>query len=138
MPNPSKMLELAKAARANAYAPYSNFPVGCCLVSEKGNYYAGCNVENSAYPQSQCAETSAIGSLISAGDKKIAAILVITDTPKGVEPCGGCLQKLSEFIEEDAQVYIANTEGIVRDFKFYSVFTAKFAQEFKSLQGHKA
>lgn len=136
--NPEKMLELAKAARLNAHAPYSNFKVGCCLMSDAGNYYAGCNVENSAYPMSHCAETTAIGGLIAAGDKKISAIMVLTDTPNGVQPCGGCLQKLSEFTAQDAQIYIANLKGIIRDFKFQSIFAAEFAQEYRTLLGHNA
>ena len=64
----SDMLAAANAARANAHAPYSGFAVGSCLRGKSGRLYAGCNVENAAYPQGQCAEATAIGVMVAAGE----------------------------------------------------------------------
>src|SRR5579862_3850417 len=85
------LIAAARAARANAYAPYSKFPVGAALRGVGGRVFGGANVENAAYPQSQCAEASAIGQMIAAGERRIAAVVVIGgDQP--CPPCGGCRQ----------------------------------------------
>ena len=77
------MLAAANAARANAHAPYSGFAVGSCLRGKSGRLYAGCNVENAAYPQGQCAEASAIGAMVAAGDRAISAVLASIPCPTG-------------------------------------------------------
>ena len=69
----------AKAAQANAYAPYSRFKVGAALRTQSGEVYSGCNVENAAYPQGSCAEAGAIAAMALAGERRIAEILVIGD-----------------------------------------------------------
>ncbi len=125
-----KMLQIALAARQQAYAPYSKFPVGVCIVSQEGQYYGGCNVENSAYPMGHCAETTAIGNMILAGSHKIIAVLTVTDTPHGVLPCGGCMQKLSEFIMKDADVISASLAGELHIQKFDDIFKSQFSQVF--------
>ena len=63
---PTSMLDLARRALANAHAPYSRFRVGACLRAASGRLYAGCNVENAAYPVGQCAEATAIGAMVAA------------------------------------------------------------------------
>ena len=73
------MLDLARRALANAHAPYSRFRVGACLRTAGGRLYAGCNVENSAYPVGQCAEATAIGAMVAAGDREIAEVVVLTE-----------------------------------------------------------
>ncbi len=132
--DPQKMFAIAKAARDHAYAPYSQFPVGVCIVSETGQYYGGCNVENSSYPQGQCAEPTAIGNMIVNGDKKILATLVLTDTQTGVFPCGGCLQKLSEFTTPETDILIANLSGIQLTKKFKDLFNSQFADVFTQIK----
>ena len=81
-----------------AYAPYSRFRVGAALRAEDGSIHVGANVENAAYPQGQCAEASAIGALIAAGRKRITEVAVISDGEDYCVPCGGCRQRLREFI----------------------------------------
>ena len=81
----------------NAYAPHSGFKVGAALRAPSGAVYTGANVENAAYPQSQCAEASAIGALIAAGEREIAAVAVVAEQMDICPPCGGCRQRLSEF-----------------------------------------
>ena len=101
MENESKIIknlrDAATEAMRNTHCPYSMYPVGVAILSEEGNIHIGSNVENAAYPQSICAEANAIGSMVVAGDKKIARVYLMS--PNGGSPCGGCLQKLSEFID---------------------------------------
>jgi len=108
------MLAAANAARARAYAPYSNFAVGACFKGKSGRLYAGCNVENAAYPQSQCAEATAIGVMVAAGETAIAEILVVADSLEPVSPCGGCRQRLREFAGPDTPVYLCGLDGLRR------------------------
>lgn len=108
------MSDLRKTAvdvAANAYAPYSNFHVGAAIRAESGAVYAGCNVENVAYPEGTCAEAGAIAAMIAAGDTKLTEVYVVARAPEPVTPCGGCRQKLSEFGSGDTRVTMATTEG---------------------------
>ena len=73
------MLDVARQALANAHAPYSRFRVGACLRAASGRLYGGCNVENAAYPVGQCAEATAIGAMVAAGDHEIVEVVVVTE-----------------------------------------------------------
>jgi cytidine deaminase len=106
------LLQAAMTARGHAHAPYSGFKVGAALRAADGTIHAGCNVENAAFPQSQCAEATAIGALIAAGATRIAEILVVADGPETVSPCGGCRQRLVEFADPATPVHLAGPEGI--------------------------
>jgi len=108
------LLETATAIREKAHAPYSRFKVGAAIRSASGAVYAGCNVENVAYPQGTCAEAGAIAAMVAGGDTKITEVLVIADSPAPVPPCGGCRQKLSEFADGDVQVTMATTDGLTQ------------------------
>lgn len=107
------LLDTARAVRENAHAPYSKFKVGAALRSTSGAVYAGCNVENVAYPEGTCAEAGAIAAMIAGGDKRIAEIAVIADSPQPVSPCGGCRQKIAEFADGDVVVTLHTTDGAV-------------------------
>jgi cytidine deaminase len=106
------MLDLARRALANAHAPYSRFRVGACLRTAGGRLYAGCNVENSAYPVGQCAEATAIGAMVAAGDREIAEVVVLTERAEPCSPCGRCRQQLAEFAGPDARVHLCGPEGV--------------------------
>jgi cytidine deaminase len=106
-----EMLQAALAARKNAHAPYSGFAVGACVKGRSGRLYAGCNVENAAYPQSQCAEASAIGIMVAAGETEITEVLVVADSPDPVTPCGGCRQRLREFAADGTPVHLCGPDG---------------------------
>ncbi len=106
------MLDLARRALAHAHAPYSRFRVGACLRAASGRLYAGCNVENSAYPVGQCAEASAIGAMVTAGDREIVEVLVATEGAQLCSPCGRCRQQLAEFAGADVPVHLAGPEGV--------------------------
>src|SRR4051794_17357406 len=82
------LVAAARAVREHAHAPYSGFPVGAALRAEDGSVHAGANVENSAFPQGQCAEASALGALVSAGRRRVVEAAVIADGPP-CAPCGG-------------------------------------------------
>jgi homotetrameric cytidine deaminase len=106
---PAALLEAARAVMRNAYVPYSHFPVGAALRGAGGGIHAAANVENAAYPQGQCAEASAIGAMVAAGETKIAAIAVVAEKLDVCPPCGGCRQRLSEFAGPDTPVYLGDT-----------------------------
>ena len=99
---------------ARAYAPYSRFAVGAVVRGESGALYAGCNVENAAFPLGSCAEASAISALIMAGQRRIIEVLVIGKGPALVSPCGGCRQRLREFADDATPVHICDPDGIRR------------------------
>src|SRR5580700_134590 len=106
------LFDAAKAAQARAYAPYSHFNVGAALRTPSGAIFAGCNVENAAYPQGACAEAGAISAMAMAGERRIAEILVIGDGEDLVTPCGGCRQRIREFAGPDTAIHIAGPQGV--------------------------
>lgn len=89
--------EAAIAVRANAHAPYSDYKVGCALVTVSGRVFVGCNVENASYGLSLCAERSAVAQMIAAGERMPIAIAIATRGPSAGTPCGMCRQTLAEF-----------------------------------------
>jgi homotetrameric cytidine deaminase len=110
---PEALLAAADAVMRNAYAPYSNFRVGAALRTPSGAIHVGANVENAAYPQGQCAEASAIGAMVAAGDSEIAAVAVVAEKLDVCPPCGGCRQRLKEFAAPDTPVYLGRPGGPV-------------------------
>ncbi len=125
------LLAAARAVRARAYAPYSGYSVGAALRDAEGRIHAAANVENAAYPQSQCAEASAIGVLIAVGGRRIVEALVVTDASAGLpSPCGGCRQRLREFMALDAPVHLAGAdEGILRTVSLGELLPMSFGPE---------
>jgi homotetrameric cytidine deaminase len=107
--SPERLVDAAAAAMRNAYAPHSKFKVGAALRTPTGAIFAGANVENASYPQGQCAEASAIGALIAAGEREIAAVAVVAEQMDVCPPCGGCRQKLAEFAKPDTPVHLGRT-----------------------------
>ncbi len=125
----NELLAAATAARAQAYVPYSQFAVGAALLDDAGRIHAGCNVENAAYPQSQCAEATAIGQMALAGGRRLQAVLVLGDAPQPVTPCGGCRQRLREFGSADTVVYVANPQGVQQRYTLGELLPASFGPE---------
>jgi homotetrameric cytidine deaminase len=107
--SPAALIRAARGAMQNAYAPYSNFKVGAAVRAPSGAIYAGANVENVAYPQGQCAEASALGALVAAGESAITAVAVVAERREVCPPCGGCRQRLSEFGDASTPVYLGPT-----------------------------
>ena len=108
------LLAAAAAARANAYAPYSNFAVGAAVRTASGRVFAAANVENASYPVGTCAEVGAIAAMVAAGERRITAVLVLGGGERALTPCGACRQCLAEFGEADTPVYAASPDGAVR------------------------
>ena len=105
-----KLFEAAKQVREKAYVPYSKFKVGVAILTNDNTIITGCNVENAAYPQSQCAEASAIGNMLSSGYQIIKEVLVIGSGNLLCSPCGGCRQRIREFASLSTPVHMCNTE----------------------------
>ena len=105
------LLEAARRAFDNAYAPYSSFKVGAALRAPSGTIYAGANVENAAYPIGNCAEASAIAAMIAAGERRIVEAAVVAEGDRLCTPCGGCRQRLAEFAGADLPIHIGSPEG---------------------------
>ncbi|MBM3568506.1 MAG: cytidine deaminase [Alphaproteobacteria bacterium] len=108
------LLQAARAAMERAYAPYSKFKVGAALRGANGKIYAGCNVENAAYPQGQCAETGAVAAMVLDGERRIAEALVMGEGAETIVPCGGCRQRLREFADDGLTVHLCDGRGIRR------------------------
>lgn len=102
----------AMAAMKNSYSPYSGFCVGAALLTKKGKVYTGCNIENSSYSATNCAERTAIHSAISKGEREFSAIAIVGGKNGRVEsycpPCGVCRQVLAEFCGKDFKIYLYN------------------------------
>lgn len=115
-------------ARDNAYAPYSNHPVGSVLISAEGNVYAGANCEL-ANLDCTCAEQSAIASMITAGDRLIRYIAV-AGPGKSITPCGRCRQRISEFADKKTRVLIYTSTGrYVKSYTIETLLPYAFNQE---------
>jgi len=120
----------ARDVRENAHAPYSNFKVGAALRTASGKIYQGCNVENVAYPEGTCAEAGAIAAMCAAGEREIAEVYVIAQSPQPVPPCGGCRQKIAEFATGDVIVTLATIDGIERKMTVAELLPGAFDASF--------
>ena len=120
------LFDAAKAAQANAYAPYSRFKVGAALRTESGAVFAGCNVENAAYPEGWCAETSAIAAMTLAAERRIKEICVIGDGEALCTPCGGCRQRIREFADARTLIHVAGPEGVRKTFRLSELLPESF------------
>ena len=106
----AKLIEAAKIAAKKAYAPYSNFKVGCAILTKSGNIYLGCNVENASYGLTTCAERNAISNAISSEGKiALDKVVVFTPTDNPTPPCGACRQVIHEFGNPEV-ISVCNTE----------------------------
>ncbi len=92
-----ELIDVARKARVQAYAPYSKFAVGAALLTKSGKFFAGCNVENASLGLTICAERSAVAAAVAEGHADFEAIAVVTDSAEPTLPCGACRQVLAEF-----------------------------------------
>lgn len=124
-----RLVAAARAARKHAYAPYSHFAVGAALLDEQGRIHAGCNIENAAYPQSQCAEATALGQLVMAGGRRVLAAAVVGVAAQPVTPCGGCRQRLREFADDDMPVWVADLSTVRAQYTLGQLLPASFGPD---------
>lgn len=108
----NRLVEAAKAARLNAYAPYSGYSVGAALLAADDQVFVGCNVENASYGLSVCAERNAVATAVAAGVTDFRVLAVVTDSSPPAPPCGACRQVLAEF--GDLDIVLANLAGVRR------------------------
>ncbi len=123
------MLDLARRAMDQAYAPYSKFQVGAVVRGANGRLYAGCNVENAAYPQGCCAEASAISAMVIDGERRIVEVAVIGRGEALVTPCGGCRQRLREFARGDTPIHVCGPAGVRKTMTLEALLPLAFGPE---------
>jgi len=122
---PEDLLEAARSALRQAYAPYSGFRVGAAIRTASGGIFAGCNVENASYPVSLCAERGAIAAAILAGEREITEVLIVSDSPDPCPPCGMCRQALWEF-GPDLLVHLVGRDGDSRTLSLRTLLPEAF------------
>ncbi len=125
-----ELVERAKEARSMAHAPYSNFEVGAALLAADGRVFTGCNIENSTYGLTMCAERVAIFKSVSEGAQEISKIAVVADFDNPTPPCGCCRQMIWEFSSDDTEVILANLSGDVQKFAIKELFPEAFDARF--------
>jgi cytidine deaminase len=122
------LLAVARQAREQAYAPYSNFLVGAALLTRDGRHFGGCNVENASYGLCNCAERTALFSAIAAGCQPgdFLALAVIADTDNPVSPCGACRQVMAELCDGAMPVLLANLRGDTQETSVAALLPGSF------------
>jgi len=132
MPHPrdAELLAAAEAVRARAYAPYSKFQVGTAILADDGNIYAGCNVENAAYPVGNCAEPSAIAAMLAGGARRIRRVYPTGPGEMPVTPCGACRQRIREFADPNVVIVSHGIDGEPLEQTLAQLLPHSFGPEF--------
>ena len=107
----AELIQKAKEAKEQAYAPYSGFHVGAALLCKDGTIFTGCNIENSAYGPTNCAERTAIFKAVSEGFREFEAIAIISDSKQPTAPCGVCRQVMAEFCSPEFPILFVVGDG---------------------------
>jgi len=123
------LYEAAKKAMALCHAPYSKFPVGAAIRAEDGKIYAGANIENLAFPEGWCAETTAISHMVMGGAKQIVEIAVIAEKLALCPPCGGCRQRIKEFASAETRIYLCDDGGVKKTMTMNELLPHSFETE---------
>ncbi|MGG0657544.1 cytidine deaminase [Rummeliibacillus pycnus] len=124
-----QLMDLAREGREKAYVPYSKFKVGAALLTADGKVYKGCNIENSGYSMTNCAERTAMFKAVSEGERDFAAIAIVADTEGPCSPCGACRQVISEFCAPNMPVYLTNMKGDVKETTVAELLPGAFSPE---------
>jgi cytidine deaminase len=106
-----RLAQAARQVRRHAYAPYSEFAVGAAVLTDGGTVHVGCNVENSSYGATLCAERAALAAAVARGARRLRAVAVVTGATPPSPPCGICLQALAEFMGPEATVLLVGATG---------------------------
>ncbi len=124
-----RLIQEAKEARLIAYTPYSHFKVGAAVHTTSERIFRGCNIENSSYGATVCAERVALFTAYSHEEREIDAIAIVADTEIPCPPCGICRQVIME-LAGDVEIILANLQGDVRIFKTSELLPDAFTPEF--------
>lgn len=114
--NKTKLILAAHKAKKHSYSPYSKFRVGAALLTSSGKIITGCNIENSSYSLTICAERTAIFKAVSEGHKRFKAIVIASDSSNFIPPCGACRQVLSD-LAGNIDVFLSNKKHEVLQLK---------------------
>ncbi len=121
-----EMIKLADEAKEKAYSPFSKFKVGALLIAEDGTAFTGCNVENSSYGATNCAERTAIFKAVSEGYTKFSKIAIMSSSGDFTFPCGICRQVIFEFFDEDGEIVLGNKDGDIKIVKVIDMLPEGF------------
>ena len=121
-----ELVKLAREGMQHAYVPYSGFKVGAAVLASSGKVYTGCNVENASYGLTVCAERVAIFQAISAGEKNLEAIAVISSGKERITPCGACRQVMAEF-NPNLQLILADGQGEYQEYTLQELLPEMFS-----------
>lgn len=124
-----ELFAAARDVQGHAHVPYSRFPVGAALRTASGAVFAGCNVENAAYPEGTCAEAGAIAAMVAAGEREIESIVTVCDGDALGTCCGGCRQKIREFATARTLIHNAGPEGVRKTFTMTELLPDSFGPE---------
>lgn len=122
------LIERAHSARKLAYAPFSKFKVGAALLASNGRIYTGCNIENSSYGLTICAERTAIFKALSEGDRNFDAIAIISDLNDFTSPCGACRQVLSD-LAGNIDIIMINSSKKIKVVKLKELLPMAFSKK---------
>ncbi len=125
--NSQQLLNKAKEVMNNAYAPYSNFKVGAAILTESGDVYTGCNIENASYGATICAERTAAVKAVSEGHRRFLKIAIVSMEGTYTYPCGMCRQFLSEFMAEDGMVIVEDSTEGIKEIAFKELLPLSFS-----------
>lgn len=128
MTNEELMIK-AKEAMNHSYSPYSGFSVGAAVISDTGEVFTGCNVENISYGATVCAERTAIFSCVAAGFKHVQKIAVTSASLTQTFPCGLCLQVMQEFMDENSIIILSDSDAVY-EYKLSDFLPKIFNQNF--------
>jgi cytidine deaminase len=125
-----ELIELARQARQHAHAPYSGFQVGAVVECRDGRVFGGCNIENSSYGLTICAERVAIAKAISEGAREFVRLAVIADAHAPIPPCGACRQIIYELCGGETEIVMVNLQGQIESRRAGDLLPAPFDQRF--------
>ena len=120
------LMDKAREASKMSYSPFSKFAVGAAVCAGSGNIYTGCNIENSSFGMTICAERCAIFKAISEGEKEISAVAIFSPNEDDCYPCGACRQVLNEFKSDGGLDVITKTENGIKVYTLDELLPACF------------
>ena len=122
----TRLVEEAKKVREFAHSPYSKIKIGAAVLAQSGEIYRGCNIENTVYSLTNCAERTAIFNALAAGEDQLTTLAIVSDTARPIPPCGACRQVMQEF--NISEVILCNVAGSCRSFTLPELLPYGFSQ----------